>query len=110
MPIREENKHRYPCDWKQISNRIRFVRAMARCECRGECGSRHHQTDERCTAVHMNPHPATGSNVVLTVAHLNHEPEDCGDDNLKAMCQACHLAYDAEHHAETRSASKDGDA
>jgi hypothetical protein len=37
----------------------------------------------------------TGSLVVLTVAHLNHMPEDCSDENLLAMCQRCHNAYDA---------------
>jgi hypothetical protein len=37
--------------------------------------------------------------VVLTVAHLTHEPED--REHVKAMCQGCHLHYDKEHHAET---------
>jgi hypothetical protein len=32
---------------------------------------------------------------VLTVAHLDHQPEHCGDDNLKAMCQRCHNRLDA---------------
>jgi hypothetical protein len=32
---------------------------------------------------------------VLTVAHLNHDPQDCRDENLKAFCQRCHLRYDA---------------
>ena len=48
------------------------------------------------------PHPSTGSAVVLTVAHLDHTPENCDPTNLMAMCQACHLAYDRDHHADTR--------
>jgi hypothetical protein len=36
--------------------------------------------------------------IVLTVAHLDHQPENCVDENLKAMCQRCHLRYDAAHH------------
>jgi hypothetical protein len=48
----------------------------------------------------------TGSKVILTVAHLNHTPEDCRDENLLAMCQGCHLHYDREHHAETRAATR----
>jgi len=44
--------------------------------------------------------------VVLTVAHLNHTPEDCRDENLKAMCQGCHLHYDREHHAQTARQTK----
>ncbi|MEO0435194.1 MAG: hypothetical protein AAF151_26280, partial [Cyanobacteria bacterium J06656_5] len=31
---------------------------------------------------------------VLTVAHLDHRPENCDRDNLKALCSVCHLAYD----------------
>lgn len=45
--------------------------------------------------------------VVLTVAHLNHVSGDDRDDNLKALCQWCHLNYDKVHHAETRAARKD---
>lgn len=37
--------------------------------------------------------------VVLTVAHLNHQPEDCRPENLLALCQRCHLTHDAKHHA-----------
>jgi len=44
--------------------------------------------------------------VVLTVAHLDHTPENCDEANLKAMCQRCHLAYDGPHHAQTRTAAR----
>ena len=82
MPM---NRSLYPPDWEQISNRIRFVRAGGVCE---ECG-----------AVHGQPHPITGSRVVLTTAHLDHNPAHCTDDNLIALCQRCHLRYDAKLHA-----------
>lgn len=81
MPIRPENKARYPKDWKAISRRIRFDRADNRCE---DCGAENYQ-----------PHPITGSKVVLTVAHLDHTPENCADENLKALCQRCHNRLDA---------------
>ena len=96
MPIRPENRARYPSDWKAISERIRFDRAGGRCECKGECGLDH---DGRCTAEHHEPHPRTGSKVVLTTAHLNDPIEDCSDGNLKAMCQQCHLRLDRYLHA-----------
>jgi hypothetical protein len=98
MPIRPENKARYPKDWKAISARIR-ERAGQRCECEGECGRGTHWG--RCPNLNGEPAYGTGSKVVLTTAHLNHTPEDCSDANLKAMCQGCHLHYDREHHAET---------
>ena len=33
--------------------------------------------------------------VVLTVAHLDHMPENCDPQNLRAWCQRCHNRYDA---------------
>lgn len=33
--------------------------------------------------------------MVLTTMHLDHEPENCGDENLLAGCQRCHNLYDA---------------
>lgn len=99
MPIRPENRHRYPPDWPQISHRIRFERAAGRCECEGECGRGTHTG--RCPNRHGQPAYSTRSKVVLTVAHLNHIPEDCADTNLRAMCPGCHLHYDLEHHMRT---------
>jgi len=90
MPISPENKARYPKDWPEISRRIRFYRAGGQCE--------RIINGERCAARHGEPHPMTGSNVILTVAHLDHTPENCADDNLQAMCQRCHLRYDQHHH------------
>ena len=114
MPISAENKKRYPPDWKAISRRIRFDRAKGRCECRGECGTAHRSPHylgnvvvvvDRCGARNREPHPVTGSRVVLTVAHLDHTPENCDEGNLKAMCQRCHLSYDKDEHARTRAAN-----
>ena len=45
--------------------------------------------------------------IVLTVAHLNHVAGDDRPENLKLLCQWCHLNYDTGHHAETRSLRKD---
>lgn len=103
MPIRPENLHRYPSDWKAISLRIRTVRAADRCECHGECGD---HNESRCTAENGKAHPITGSKVVLTTAHRDHTPENVDDANLFAACQRCHLRYDAAHHRETAAATR----
>ena len=92
MPIRPECKSLYPKDWKQISLRIRTERAGNRCEW--------------CKAENGKPHPITGSKVVLTCAHLDHDPTNCDDANLAALCQKCHLGYDAEHHKRTRERTR----
>jgi hypothetical protein len=103
-PIRPENKHRYPADWPEISLRIRTERAGGRCECRGECGRGTH--DGRCPNVNGQPAYGTGSKVTLTTAHLDHTPEHCDPANLRAMCNGCHLAYDADHHRQTAAATR----
>lgn len=36
--------------------------------------------------------------IVLTVAHLDHDLTNNNYDNLKALCQKCHLNYDHKHH------------
>ena len=46
------------------------------------------------------------TDVVLTIAHLDHVPEHCAPDNLLAWCHRCHLRYDAEHHKRTAYATR----
>jgi len=96
MPIKPENRKRYPKNWKEIRVDI-LKRANNRCE-----GSPKYPD---CRAINYQKHPVTGSKVVLTVAHLDHTPENCDYKNLRAWCQRCHLTYDAKHHAETRQAN-----
>ena len=97
MPI---DYGKYPKNWKDISLAIRG-RSGGRCECHGECGL-HRTTGGPRRCVERNGEPAKWAKgkVVLTVAHLNHTPEDCRDENLKAMCQRCHLRYDLKHHQQ----------
>ena len=90
MPIKKSNKSAYPPDWKEISLAIRN-RANWKCEGTPQFPD--------CQAVHGQPHPETGSRVVLTVSHTNHVPSDCRPENLRALCQRCHLSWDREHHA-----------
>lgn len=44
--------------------------------------------------------------IIITVAHLDHDPTNNHPDNLKALCQQCHLRYDREHHRQTRRRKK----
>lgn len=109
-PIRASQRARYPVDWPAISLQIRQVRSGGRCECPGRhlCGSRHHAVDGRCPARHGQAHPASGSVVVLTVAHLDHIPENVAPSNLMAACQACHLSLDQAHHSHIRAQARAG--
>ncbi|MGX1818091.1 hypothetical protein ACWIGD_30280 [Streptomyces albidoflavus] len=103
VPIRPENRNRYPANWPEISKAIKN-RARWQCECEGECGRGSHTG--RCTNQHGKPAYGTGSRVVLTNAHLDHVPEHCQADNLRAMCQGSHLHYDKQHHARTRARTR----
>jgi len=105
MPIRPENRGRYPANWKQISADIRFGRAGGRCECMGECGRGTHRG--RCPNVHLGIDYRSGNLVILTCAHLDHTPENVDPANLLSMCPGCHLFYDMAYHRETAARTRD---
>ena len=84
----------YPDNWPEISLRIR-ERADWRCECAGECGL---HRGNRCEEMNDSDAKWASGKVVLTVAHRNHSPADCRDENLMALCNTCHLRYDQVLH------------
>jgi 5-methylcytosine-specific restriction endonuclease McrA len=132
MPIKPENKARYPANWKEIRERI-LRRALHCCEqCAAPNGTIIVRGIEKDAGTYMNDEgkvfdaengeylgqwrmsdyccTGKGVRIVLTIDHLDHVPEHVDESNLKALCQRCHLAYDAEHHrinaAETRRSRK----
>lgn len=44
--------------------------------------------------------------IVLTIVRLDHVREHVSDDNLKALCQRCRLAQDAEHRRANAAATR----
>lgn len=125
MPIKPENAKRYPSDWPQVRMQI-LQRARWRCEWCGvvdrawgwrDHTGKFHQVrkgpirdtwprDERFTRkppfeLQTVDGPIKIIEIVLTIAHLDHMPENCAPENLKAGCQKCHLDYDKEHHLQT---------
>jgi len=128
MPIKPENRARYPANWKEIRVRI-LNRADDKCEqCKVPNGEIVVRGTDRDSGTYMNQDAevfdaengeylgqwrmsdyycnGNGVKIVLTIAHLDHVPEHCEDDNLKALCQRCHLAYDAEHHRANAQATR----
>lgn len=145
MPIKPENRARYPADWPAIRAAI-LERAGQRCEHSDAPG-------HRCAARHrvlgywregelwrlpvgfehlqrriwrfeplpqvlresgvdkpMTLQSAEGSlkiiRVILTIAHLDHQPENCEPENLRALCQRHHLAHDHDHHRANAQATR----
>lgn len=115
MPI---DYKKYPPNWKnEIVPRI-LERANHKCEkcglankqavyaiklwVRGEGGRYQFKTlwfsseqDARREDQHSNLKPVK---VILTIAHLDHDETNhaVADDRLAALCQLCHLRYDAK--------------
>lgn len=88
MPMK---RHLYPANWNAISKRIRFEVAGNRCQF---CGAENYQ-----------PHPVTGSKVILTVAHLDNDTTNNTDENLRALCQRCHNRHDIDYRRANRAAT-----
>ncbi len=127
MPIKPENRARYPADWPAIRAIIR-ERAGDCCEkckapdrtliARGtgsDAGTymlmdgevRSAETGEKLGYARGSEYStARMIEVVLTVGHLDHQPENCAPDNLRLWCQRCHLNYDAGHHAVNARATR----
>lgn len=126
MPIRPELRHLYRGPEYEAQRRRILERAGVRCE---QCGAPNHRIllrvagwwfDRSCGVWHGPGGQVLIATVrfwkgcrtrrvkiVLTMAHLDHDPSNQGDDNVKMLCQWCHLNYDKLHHAETRKKRKD---
>jgi hypothetical protein len=120
VPIRPENKHLYPPNWESLRARV-LARADNKCEL---CGLQNHIfgfRDHAGNFYELTPDELDDYKyndvthgfdewgveqkifmVVLTVAHLDHDPTHNKLRNLKALCQKCHNTHDAKHRAANR--------
>lgn len=125
MPIKKENLAKYPPprEWAAIRDRI-LERAGNRCEKCGVSGraigyrekdgsfvqlaASREDVGMEVEVASLDGHKVV--EIVLTIAHLDHDPTNSDESNLRAWCQRDHLCYDAELHAEnaarTRSEKK----
>lgn len=103
MPISKEKMLLYPGgstaspEWKAFRVTI-LDRAGNRCEGTPQFPA--------CQAVNGQSHPETGSKVVLTVAHMDHDETHMDPKRCRALCQRCHLNWDAKHHAKNASLTR----
>lgn len=96
-PIKD--KSLYPKDWKAIRERI-LARAGNRCE-----GSPKYP---ECRAENGKPHPVTGSMVVLTIAHMDHDPTSADEARMRCLCQRCHNTHDAPFRRRNAARTRKG--
>ncbi len=131
---RKTQRRKYPKNWRLISQRVRFKRAAGRCEW---CGKPHGQEvqvgAENCWAgpdgqwrnrdgkpipgpmpwpskiwwQYVIRHPGQVPQIRRSTAHLDHDPKNCADENLAALCQFCHAEYDARQRLWSGNVSRD---
>ncbi len=117
--MKKESKSKYPWNWNQISANIIFGRAQNRCEnCKLTNGSiiermkndkyryisklevdemYYDAKKESCSILKILKRRGYVK-IILTCAHLNHDERDCSNENLKALCQRCHLNKDRSNN------------
>lgn len=110
MPIQRE---RYPDDWEEIALAIK-TEANWKCqECGRECRKPGESWSEFIDRIVPKVHCKSSYDLnqeindkpgrfVLTVAHLDHTPENCDRANLKALCSVCHCRYDLKAMAKKK--------
>jgi hypothetical protein len=103
MPIKSDRRKLYPGggthskEWKTFRQSI-LDRAGNACE-----GTPMHPG---CRAENSGIHPETGSKVVLTIAHMDHDESHADPERCRALCQRRHLKWDAKHHAINAAATR----
>lgn len=108
MTISAQARELYGVDWPHLSWNIVVRRAGGRCECHGHCGGVNAHLDPvdgRCRNRHGQPRWRGNPwqrPVILSTAHLDHNPENHDPASLMASCEACHLRLDAKQHWATR--------
>ena len=117
MPIKPELRWYYPIDWPELRASVRFGHAGGRCEqCRRPHGAPSTISgmaagfdpldelwrDDRGAVIAWPDYGAYATlrkmRVVLATAHLDHDPGNNRPNNLKALCQRCHLRHDRKEH------------
>ena len=96
----------YPANWDEIARAIKDA-ANWQCENCGRPCRRPGESkwdllsrlpdlwrDDLELSDEDDSHKPKWTRFVLTVAHLNHRPEDCRLENLRAWCSPCHCRYD----------------
>lgn len=89
MPMRRDA---YPADWDAISLAVKIAADWVCQRCGMQC---------RRPGEPFDTHRRT-----MSTMHLDHNPANCALDNLCGACSACHLRYDAPHHAHNAARTR----
>jgi hypothetical protein len=105
MPIKPENRHKYPPNWQELRMRV-LARAGHCCELcflrNGVYARRGPGGPIESEQLTRPDDPKGWTRIVLTIAHINQDPTDNRLVNLLALCQRCHLRIDAPYRAKPK--------
>lgn len=88
MPIQPNNQHFQPAEFTKIRALV-LKRAHNHCE---YCGV----SNGLCVTDGRRWYP-----VVLSIAHLDHDPTNNDPSNLRALCQRCFRKFDSETNSSS---------
>ena len=95
---------------KRFSKRIRFVRALGRCECEGMCGKDHLAESggraSRCLMRSGYKNPKTGHKIEIALVFLDRDKHNPKPKNVKAMCFSCWVRYRLKPQVAERRAKR----
>lgn len=97
-----KNKHRYPENWSDVIRPAILKRDNFKCD---GCGVKHRSTGYydfsgkfiECDEFMVKWAKEKGfkvQKIFLQIAHLDQDPSNCSEDNLKSKCPKCHLNFD----------------
>lgn len=65
-----------------------------------------HVEPRRCSELDGQTALWARGRIILTIAHLDHDPANREPSNLRAMCQRCHNRYDRDHRIATAARTR----
>jgi len=108
------NRKKYSEEWTDVIRPAILKRDNYKCS---KCGIKHRSyvlvdSANNYTLIskeehdEYKPYGANCYRVYLQVAHLDHNPDNNSDTNLKSLCPKCHLKNDEQHRNLLRLSSK----
>ncbi|MFG6100548.1 hypothetical protein SPB21_35245 [Leptothoe sp. ISB3NOV94-8A] len=114
MPM---DRRLYPDHWDELALAIKTEANWCCTECGRPCRRPGETREAAIFRLTLTEHPTvaelwepSGTDAVvsklgrftLTVAHLDHQPQNCDRNNLKALCAPCHGSYDLKQMGRKR--------
>ncbi len=95
-----------PIDYKEYHPKWKLIRRLimkrANDCCEGTPRFPYCRRENHSVKVTKTKYFRSTTRIILTIAHLDHDKKNNRFNNLKALCQRCHLDYDLGRHIDNR--------